>query len=237
MNVPGVTLWRRIADALQNEIAAGTLPPGTQLPTEAQLALRFDVNRHTVRRAIEQLSRSGMVRVEQGRGSFVTEDVLDYEVSPRTRFSEWIRSQNREPSGRVLDLAETPADPQVAANLAVASGEAVIRLERLGLADGSPVVLGTHWFVRARFPNLAAILKSGRGITEALAECGLPDYRRQTTKVSARLPTAKEASLLRMQPNRPLLLCENVNIDAAGAVVEFCIGRYPTPRVQIVFEP
>ena len=54
---------------------------------------------------------------------------------------------------------------------------------------------------------------------------------------AARLPNAEEADLLRMPRNRPLLVAENTNVDRAGAVVEFGIARYPTPRVQIVFEP
>jgi GntR family phosphonate transport system transcriptional regulator len=51
------------------------------------------------------------------------------------------------------------------------------------------------------------------------------------------MPQPQEAELLRMPRNRPLLITENVNVDAAGVVVEFGIARYPTPRVQIVFEP
>ncbi|MBN8910269.1 MAG: GntR family transcriptional regulator, partial [Rhodospirillales bacterium] len=78
----GVALWRQIAGRLQQDIAGGGLPPGARLPTEAELSQQFGVNRHTVRRALEELSRAGLVRVEQGRGSFVAEDVLDYTVEP-----------------------------------------------------------------------------------------------------------------------------------------------------------
>ncbi|HEX4260713.1 MAG TPA: GntR family transcriptional regulator, partial [Acetobacteraceae bacterium] len=96
----GIAVWRRIADTLRGEIGGGAAAPGARLPTEAQLAARFAVNRHTIRRAMEDLARSGLVRVERGRGAFVSEDVLDYTVAPRTRFSEWIRRNNKEPSGR-----------------------------------------------------------------------------------------------------------------------------------------
>jgi GntR family phosphonate transport system transcriptional regulator len=233
----GVALWRRIVESIEGEIAAGTLAPGARLPTEAQMATSFAVNRHTVRRALEELSRNGLVRVEQGRGSFVAEDVLDYTVGPRTRFSEWIRRHNKEPSGRTLDLRELPADPTVAAGLGLRAGARVVRLERLGLADGRPVSLGLHHFPAARFPRLLAALRAGQGISEALAEAGVADYRRQVTRVSARMPSEPEAALLAMPRNRPLLITENVNVDAAGAIVEFGQSRYPTPRVQIVFEP
>jgi GntR family transcriptional regulator, phosphonate transport system regulatory protein len=233
----GMAVWKRIETELREEIAQGALPAGSRLPTEAQLASRFGVNRHTVRRAVEQLSRAGLVRVEQGRGSFVAEELIDYAVAPRTRFSEWIRRHNKEPSGENLSLEEVAADEAVAAALGIAPGATVVRLERLGFADEKPVSIGLHHFPSARFPDLLARLRAGEGISAALAACGLPDYRRQSSRITARMPTAREAALLRMPKSQPLLVAEHINVDVSGAVVEFGIGRYPTPRVQIVFEP
>ncbi len=234
---PGVALWRQITRVIEADITSGELPPGGRLPTEARLSARFAVNRHTVRRALEELSRSGLIRIEQGRGSFVAEDVLDYAVAPRTRFSEWIRAHNKEPSGTVLNLREIAADTHVATGLGLRAGARAVFLERLGLADGRPVNLTQHWFSAARFPGLLDRLREGDGISAALAACGLEDYRRQVTRVSARLPSPEEAALLRMPRNRPVLTTEVVNVDKGGAIVEFGTGRYPTPRVQIVFEP
>lgn len=232
----GLPRWRRIADALATAIHAGDLAPGARLPGETTLAATHGVNRHTVRHAIEDLVRRGLVRVEQGRGSFVAEDVLDYAVSARTRFSETIRRHNREPSGRRLDLSQVPADPTVAAALELAPGDPVIRLRRLGLADGRPITLGTHWFPAARLPGLAAALDAAPTISAAFAQVGVSDYRRQTTRVTARLPTIEEANLLQTQRHRPLLVTESLNVDASGAIVEFGTACYPTPRVQIVID-
>jgi GntR family phosphonate transport system transcriptional regulator len=234
---PGVALWRLITRAIESEIAAGSLAPGARLPTEAQLAQRFAVNRHTVRRALEELQRSGLVRVEQGRGSFVAEDSLDYEIAARTRFSEWIRRHNKEPSGSLIALREIQADSTVATALGLRIGAKVVLLERLGMADGRPVSLSAHHFPAARFPGLFARLGQGGTISEALADCGLADYRRQSTRVTARLPLPQEASLLRTPRNRPLLVTENINVDGEGAITEYGVARYPTPRVQLVFEP
>lgn len=233
----GVALWRQIAASLQRDIGDGTYLPASRLPTEAQLSARFGVNRHTVRRALEELSRAGLVRVEQGRGSFVTEDVIEYTVEPRTRFSEWIRRQNKEPSGRVLRLNEIAADTQIAAGLGVRAGTRVILFERLGLADDRPVSITRHYFAAPRFRRLLDLLRHSPSITEALEQVGVPDYRRQVTRVTARMPNADEAELLRMPRSRPVLVAENVNVEGGGAIVEFAIGLYATPRVQIVFEP
>lgn len=233
----GVTLWRQIAGQLQRDIDAHIYAPGGRLPTEAELSRQFGVNRHTVRRALEELSRGGLIRVEQGRGSFVAEDVLEYTVEPRTRFSEWIKRHNKEPSGRVLQLREMVAEPSVAAGLSVRSGSRVVLCERLGFADDIPVGLTSHYFPVARLKGILEALREHERITDALAAVGVKDYLRQMTRVTARLPGAEEAALLRMTRTRPMLVAENVNVDRSGQVVEYGVGRYPTPRVQIVFEP
>ena len=233
----GIARWRQISDTLRAAIASGETAPGARLPTEAALATRFAVNRHTARRALEALASDGLIRTEQGRGSFVAERVLDYEVGARTRFSEWLSRHHREGASRVLSLRETTADAAVAAGLRIGPGDPAVVLERLGLADGAPVSLAYHWFSPVRLPGILVALRDESTITAALARVGVVDYLRQSTRVTARLPTTSEAALLEMPRARPVLVCENVNVDCAGRVVDFGLARYPTPRVQIVFEP
>ncbi len=234
---PGAPLWRQIAHSLASGIGPGGLQPGDRLPTEARLAAQHGVNRHTVRRAIETLVRSGLVRVEQGRGSFVAEDRIDYTVQPRTRFSEWVRGQNKEPTGRVLHVGPVAATAQVAAGLGIPRGTTVALFGRLGMADGVPVSLASHYFPLGARPGLLEALRTASSVTAALRSVGIADYRRRDTRVSARMPTAAEAALLQVPRSRPLLVCENVNVDLAGAIVEFGVAQYPSSRVQIMFEP
>jgi GntR family phosphonate transport system transcriptional regulator len=99
------------------------------------------------------------------------------------------------------------------------------------------VSLSQHFFPVSRLRGIFDALQEAPTITQALKAVGVSDYLRQVTRVTARLPNATEADLLRMPRNRPLLVTENVNVDRAGMVVEFGVSRYPTPRVQIVFEP
>lgn len=233
----GLALWRHIAETLRDDIGGARWPPGARMPTESELSARFGVNRHTVRRALDELSQGGLIRVEHGRGTFVAEDVLDYTVVSRTRFTEWIRRHNKEPSGRVLRLEEIPADAAAAAALGIRSGARVALLERLGFADDTPVVLARHYFPAARLRGILAALAAAPRITDALASVGVADYVRRVTKVSARAPTPVEVELLRTARVRPVLITENINVDGAGMVVEYSTGCYPTPRVQIVFEP
>jgi len=232
----GVALWRQIGAAIEAAIKAGEHAPGDRLPTEAELAARFRVNRHTIRRAMEELEGRGMVRVEQGRGSFVAEDVLDYPLGPHTRFSDIIRAQNREPAGRLLRLVEIPAEARIAELLEIRPGRPVVLAERIAMADGRPVALGAHHFPAQRFPRIMALLREEPSITRALAESGVPDYRRRITRITARMPSNEEAEALQQSRSRPVLISEAVNVDAEGRPVDATLTRYAAGRAQLVVE-
>ena len=98
----GLAAWRQIADGLEADMAAGRLLPGDRLPAEAELARRFGVNRHTVRRALAVLASRGLVRATQGRGTFVEAKPLAYPIGPRTRFSEAVARTGREAWGDLI---------------------------------------------------------------------------------------------------------------------------------------
>jgi GntR family phosphonate transport system transcriptional regulator len=232
----GVALWRQIVQVLEQAITSGQHEPGSRLPSEAELSARHGVNRHTVRRALDALSLRGLIRIEQGRGSFVAEDVVDYPLGPRTRFSELIRAQNREPAGRILQVSEQPADAAVAEALRLRPGRPVLVVERLGLADSRPVVLGRHHFVLPRFAAMPELLRQDASISSALAACGVPDYRRISTRLTARLPTAEEADVLQQGRTRPVMVAEALNADPDGRPIDFTLSRYAAGRVQIVIE-
>src|SRR5918996_2949213 len=99
----GIAVWRQIAHRLESDFHAGDLKAGTRLPTEAELAARFTVNRHTVRRAIADLAARGLIRVEQGRGTFLQDLVIDYPLRRRTSFSANLLAQDRAPTHDVLE--------------------------------------------------------------------------------------------------------------------------------------
>ncbi|MDP1587771.1 MAG: GntR family transcriptional regulator, partial [Prosthecobacter sp.] len=125
----GIAVWRQIELLLEGEIKSGAWKTGDRLPTETDLAIRFGVNRHTLRRAMAALEASGMVRIEQGRGTFVQEDLVSYPVSKRTRYSENILLTNRQPGGKLLRSAEVPADRDVAMALGLRPKERVLMID------------------------------------------------------------------------------------------------------------
>jgi GntR family transcriptional regulator, phosphonate transport system regulatory protein len=231
------SLWRKIAEELQQDIQKDVLNPGDRIPTEQKLAVRFGVNRHTVRRAIAELAELGVLRAEQGRGTFVQKGRIDYQITRRTRFSATMRAQERETGGALLAATEDRADQRTAASLQIAVGAPVTVLRTLRSADGYPVAVGSHSFSRQRFPEILRAFERSGSITDALADGGVKDYVRGRTGVSARLPTPEEARLLQVPKTRPLLVTEAINLDMEGNPIELGIACFPADRVQLVFEP
>jgi GntR family transcriptional regulator len=132
-------LYARVEDVLAAEIADGTLPPGTRLPAEQSLTERFAVSRTTIRQAIQNLIRRGLVEIRRGTGTFVAQPKISQELTELTGFVEDMQALGRHASARLLDHQIVPANEGVARALALAVGTLVVRVQRVRLADNIPL--------------------------------------------------------------------------------------------------
>lgn len=230
----GVALWKQIAERIEAEIVEGRLGPGARLPTEAELAERFGVNRHTLRRALATLTDQGLVEATPGRGTFVREPPLRYPIGPRTRFSEIVSAEGREPGGRVVGSRVEPAAPDVASALKIAPGEDVLRVDMVREADGVPITCGSHWYAADRCRDLDLIAAATGSVTRALETLGLGDYRRLETRITARLADEEERRLLALSSGRTVMVVEAINGDAQRRPIQFSRARFSADRVQLV---
>jgi GntR family phosphonate transport system transcriptional regulator len=230
-------LWEQITDLLAREIVDGHLAPGTRLPTEPELVSRFGVGRHTVRQAMSELEKRGLVRIEQGRGTFVHDHVIDYAISNRTRFSANLLGQGRLPSEEVLDADEVPAPAEIAAELRLRPEELVHRLTTVSSADGVVIAGSTMYYPAHRFPGLAERRRREGSNTALFASYGIDDYLRLVTLITARLPTDAQARLLHQPKTRPVLVTTKVDTDLAGLPICYSETLWVSDRVRLVVDP
>jgi GntR family phosphonate transport system transcriptional regulator len=231
----GVALWRQIADRIRQGIADGTFEEEGRLPPEIALAERFGVNRHTVRGAIAALVQEGVLRAEQGRGTFVQHAPrISYALGRYTRFSTNLQGQVRETKGRLLAGATVPADGRVAAALGLDEGAPVLRLDTVSEADGHPVSRATSWFDAARFSAMAAAYAETGSITAAFGRCGVDDYMRRSTVVSARHADAAVLADLSLSAGAIVLVTVAINEDPEGRAIQFSETLFAADRVELV---
>jgi GntR family phosphonate transport system transcriptional regulator len=240
MTDPGAArsaLWKSIADTLSTEIAAGHYLPGDKLPTEAQLAARFGVNRHTVRHALAALAEAGTVHSRRGAGVFVAARPTDYALGRRVRFHQNIAASGRAPSRRISRLETRACDPREAEALGITPGAAVHVVEGVSLADGQPLAAFRSVFPVARFPGLLAELGQRQSITGALAACGLADYTRASTRLTAKAAPAMLALTLQIAEGAPILRSVAINVDGEGCPIEYGTTWFAGDRVTLTVSP
>ena len=232
----GVALWRQVADGIERGIADGRFAAGERLPAEMEIAETYRVNRHTVRRALATLAERGLVRAERGSGTYVEVQRIAYPLRSRTRFSEIVGAGGREPRGQLIGASEQLATRELARKLAVKTGAALIRIEALRLADRTPICVGSTWLAAGRFPDAGRIYESARSMTKVLAHYGVRDYRRASTRVTAGIVDAADASRLDLALGRPILVVDSTDVDTDGKPLLTTRARFAAERVEFLVE-
>lgn len=232
----GVAVWRQIADQIRGDITAGKMVSGARMPPEVELATRFSVNRHTIRSAIAALTKEGVLRAEQGRGTFVANArKLTYRIGERTRFSQILATQVRETKGILLGSGLEEPAPEIAMALGMQSGQ-VVRIDTIHTADGNPVSCATAWFDAGRVPNIAEDYRVSGSITAALKAAGIEDYLRKSTIIAARHADAEDLRHLRLSPGAIVLVATAINIDMDGHPIEYAKTRFAADRMEIAID-
>ncbi len=230
-------IWTSIRDAVSAEIAQGHYAPGDKLPTEARLAERFGVNRHTVRRALAALGDAGLTHARRGAGVFVAARPADYPIGRRVRFHQNLAEAGRSPERRLSRRETRAADQREAKALDLEQGAQVHVIEGVSLADDAPLALFRSVFPAARFPGLLDRLSRLASVTEALREEGLGDYTRAETRITAKVASATQALHLRLPESAPILRTVAVNVDADGVPVEFGHTWFAGDRITLTVAP
>ena len=222
-------LYRQIKALITGELQAGVWKPGEAIPSELELAARFKVSQGTVRKAIDELAADNLLVRRQGKGTFVAthaEQQIQYRFLRLMPDDGNLRGMAR----RLLDCRRTRAPANVARMLDCKSGDAVVQLRRLLLADTRPVVLDEIWLPGGLFKGLTA---------ERLADYKGPMYGMFETDFGVRMIRAEEkiralaadeatAQLLAVPAGSPLLSVERLSFTYGDKPVEWRRGLYDT---------
>ncbi|MFG1923062.1 phosphonate metabolism transcriptional regulator PhnF [Cryptosporangium sp. NPDC048952] len=229
----GYAAWRLIAEELRVDVTDGRIPVGGRLPTEAELAERFSVNRHTVRRAVAALAAEGLVTARRGSGTFVASHaLLTHRIGTRTRLTESLGSRSGDVAGRLLGTAVEAPPPDVAAALQLRGSDA-LRLEAVRTVSGRPVSRGTHWLDLDRAPDLGKHFRRTGSITSSLRASGIEDYVRVSTTIGARHATADELADLELSPGAVVLVSRALGALPGGEPLLYGLTRFPAHLVEL----
>lgn len=232
----GEAVYSQIARMLADEIR-NSHAPGAYLPAEDELAGRFGVNRHTLRRAVEELIQSGLVERMHGKGTRVLDVPFDYNVRKTTRFTEQLDAAGLKAETLILRKLVIPAQGGVANRLALPEGAPVLWMETLRQVEGRPYCLISHYLPQSRFPDLLEHFTGG-SLHDYLGQHHHILLRRLESLVSASLPLGDDAERLQMPHHLPVLRVKSLNIDVLHETpLEYALTRFRADRIQLNIRP
>ncbi|MGW6948063.1 GntR family transcriptional regulator [Streptomyces xanthophaeus] len=230
-----VPRYLQIAEDIVQQIRAGALKPGDQVPSEAEMVGRYGVSGGTIRKAMLEIRASGLVDTRHGKGSYV-------KARPpvRHRSSDRFRRSLRQ-GGKAAYLAESEqsgatakvsviyigpmeAPEGIAERLGVDVGTQVLARRRLYFRNGTPVETATSylpWDVVRDIPELFAENPGGGGIYARLEEHGHV-FAEFVETLQARPAAKAEASELALSPGAPVVHLLRNAVTEEGRVVEVC---------------
>lgn len=243
-------LYHQMAALLRDQIADGTLAPGQQVPTEGELATRYSTSRNTVRLALNALRAEGLLTSIQGRGTFVRSvPTMKYYASltgsrrkrleadrRRDTFSQQVEAQGKVPrQDSTVDVV--PADAEIARHLQQETGTRVGVRRRVMYADGEPVQLGDSYYPLSIVEGSKIMQPDDvpEGTDQVLEDLGhIPTLYED--EISWRMPTADEATTLRIEPGTPVGHLVRTTLDQNGSPVEVYSVILPGDRHVLLYE-
>jgi GntR family transcriptional regulator len=223
--------YQQVQDRLAEEIERGGRPAGSRLPPERALAEHFGVSRVTLRRALDELARRGVV-ARFGTGWVVASAAIGEPPNTLMSFSEMAASRGLAPGGRVLSRGVRPATIDEAEALGLAPGAALFELERLRTMDDVPIMLDRTRIPLSLAPGLDQVDLEAASLYDVLeGRYGIRPTRARFT-VEAVAANRRQAGMLGLDAGQPVLRCQHQTEDETGRRIELCEMVYRGDRYR-----
>lgn len=230
----GAPLYLQLKKNIEDAVRRGVIGPGDALPSERDIALRAEVSRVTVRKAVQDLVKSGLLVQRHGSGTFVASrpERVEQSLSQLTSFTEDMARRGMTVRSQWLERGLYAPSPEEIMVLGLGSGEQVARVERLRIADDTPLAIERASLSARVLPDPAGI---GASLYAALQRTANRPVR-AVQRISAINLGQTDAHLLGVAPGSASLRIERISYLASGKVVEFTRSVYRGDAYDFVAE-
>jgi GntR family transcriptional regulator len=210
-------LW--VYNSLKNRIETEDCKVGEFLPPEPELQKTYYVSRTTVRKAVEMLARQGFVSIRQGRGTQVVAFKATQKLGFVTSFSETLREKGAVVTQADVRVHYVPAPRRIALDLQIEPGDRLAKIDRVTLADGTPIALMTNYLLPAIVPGIERRIGGMSSLYSFLESEYNLVIESATDFISARRGTPAETERLQVPPRSPLLVVRRIT-QSGGRPIE-----------------
>ncbi len=216
-----VPLYSQLKELLRERILDGTYPPLSRMPSESELGKAFDVSRITVRQALGDLQKEGLIFKIHGKGTFVAKPKAFQNVSSLQGLAESMTQMGYEVLNRLLGFKQVPASALVAKRLQVQEGSAVTEIKRVRLINREPVSLEVTYLPQMVGEKLEKADLVTRDIFLILEnDCGIP-LGHADLAIDAVLADSSLTQALGVEEGSPIMRIERLTHAADGTPLDF----------------
>lgn len=218
-------LYLQVEATLKEMIEGSVYAAGEQIPSERELSEQLGVSRMTVRKAVENLTRHGLLERRSTTGTFVRQPKVYRRVGKDVAvgLTQQLAEEGSQAGSRLLKFEEILAPLKVAEKLNLHVGEHVVMIERLRTTNGQPFCVETSYIPRDLVPDLTA--EDLKQPSASLYSFMLNRYHIKLSKNDETLKlsyaTSEEARLLSLKEGDPVLLMRSVVMDENDRRVEY----------------
>ncbi|GGK99219.1 GntR family transcriptional regulator [Streptomyces flaveus] len=220
-----------IAEELRRAIDREEYTVGSRLPTETDLAARYEVSRGTVRQAVAALTSEGLIGSRQGARRVVLASRRSQTFEELRSFAQWARAMGREATGHVVSSTYRPATPEDSVRLQLTAGTQVLHVLRVRGLDGEPVLLERTVYADWISPAVERVEPDCPSVTQRLYEDTGLVFAYGEHVIDAVAAGAQDADLLGIRRTSPLLRVRRVTTTREGRPVEWSDDRYRSDAV------
>ncbi|MBA3446023.1 MAG: GntR family transcriptional regulator [Pseudaminobacter sp.] len=219
---------------MEDAVNSGLIGPGDALPSERDIAIRADVSRVTVRKAVRDLVKGGMLVQRHGSGTFVAPRMqrVEQSLSRLTSFTEDMARRGMNVRSTWLERGLFQPSPDEMMALGLSADEPVARVSRLRIANETPLAIERAALSARVLPDPAAV---GASLYAAL-EAGGNRPVRAVQRISAANLGEADAGLLDVPAGSASLNIERISYLASGKVIEFTRSVYRGDAYDFVVE-
>ena len=217
-------LYDQLVDILTEQIE-NECSPGDVLPSERELSAKYGISRTTVRLALQELERQGLVIRQHGRGTFVADrSARTTDLQQTYSFSEQMREMGREPQTTVLEFEEIEADKSIAEHMALHIGERVYKLKRLRAADGMPLMIECTYLPVRKFLALELSMLDGHSLYHVIEGTFGERVRVAEEEFYASVARLSDARLLDINEGDPVLDLVRTTFNTQNEIIEYTLS-------------
>ncbi len=228
-------IYLKISRQLESDIRQ-YFRPGEYLPPEMQLADRFRVNRHTVRRAIDELVANGLIQRHQGKGNMVLRQPHLYRLHDGAHFTGNLLEQGSLPSSQVIKSRLIPVNSKLARELQLGQEQKIIHIQTLRKTEGIPRCVINHYLSNPDWWSVLRHFRQG-SLHEFLRKTLDLELKRQSTRLSARAPSNEECRLLQINKSVPVMRIKTRNqLKGSDQIAEFSVSSSRSDLIEYVVE-